>query len=156
MMPDSGAVTQVNQRRLCVEPVQAGLTNDPSVARNTGIRILVVEDHLDSIRPMVRLLELNGHTVRTATGVEEALKVASAESFDLIISDFGLPDGNGHDLIRQVRAKSPPVRGICLSGYNAPDDIAAARQAGFDAHLTKPVNFDKLRALIDQMAATRR
>src|SRR5438874_11965190 len=68
---------------------------------SNGLRILVVEDHEDTLRVMVRLLELAGHSVRTAGGVGEALEAASGEAFDLIISDVGLPEGRGLDVMRK-------------------------------------------------------
>ena len=121
---------------------------------NGKLKILVVEDHEDTLRVMTRLLEMGGHSVRTAANVQQALQAAANDIFDLIISDLGLPDGSGHDVMRHVRQDgNSHARGICLTGDTAQQDLAAAREAGFDAHLSKPVDFDKLRALIDEMAA---
>jgi CheY-like chemotaxis protein len=111
------------------------------------IKILVVEDHGDTSRLMARLLQGHGHDVRTAAGVTTALAVAEKEPFDLLISDIGLPDGTGLELMRQIQAIRP-TKGIALSGYNSSDDVRQAKDAGFAAHVTKPVDFTKLQQLI--------
>ena len=76
-----------------------------------------------------------------------------ADTFDLVISDLGLPDGSGHDLMRRLKA-SHDLDGICLSGYGMDEDVARSLDAGFREHLTKPVNFEKLRAAVDRAAMT--
>ncbi len=115
------------------------------------LKILVVEDHGDTSRVMARLLQSHGHEVRVAEGVRTALAVAESETIDLVISDIGLPDGNGHDLMRQIQAIRP-TRGIALSGYGSSEDVRQAKDAGFAAHVTKPVDFIKLKTLIDEVA----
>jgi CheY-like chemotaxis protein len=115
------------------------------------LKILVVEDHSDTSRLMARLLEGNGHEVQTAEDVTSALAVAKRESFDLLISDIGLPDGTGHELMRQLQ-NIRPIKGIALSGYSSSDDVHEAKAAGFAAHVTKPVDFTKLQQLIEQLA----
>jgi CheY-like chemotaxis protein len=116
-----------------------------------SLKILVVEDHGDTSRVMARLLQSHGHDVRVAEGVQAALTIAGSESIDLVISDIGLPDGNGHDLMRQIQAIRP-TRGIALSGYGSSEDVRQAKDAGFAAHVTKPVDFMKLKVLIDQVS----
>jgi CheY-like chemotaxis protein len=114
-----------------------------------------------------------GHVVRTAGTVEEALKELERTSapagdngngngngsdngpFDLIISDLGLPDASGLDLIRQIRQRDPAIPAIAISGYGMEDDIHQSRQAGFNHHLTKPTNIQLLAALIQQIARER-
>jgi CheY-like chemotaxis protein len=115
------------------------------------LKILVVEDHGDTSRLMARLLQGHGHDVHVAEGVSTALAAAKQESFDLLISDIGLPDGTGHELMRQIQSIRP-TKGIALSGYSSQEDIRQARDAGFAAHVTKPVDFAKLRQLIAQLA----
>ena len=117
------------------------------------LKILVVEDHGDTSRLMARLLQGNGHDVRIAEGVSTALAAANQEPFDLLISDIGLPDGTGVELMRQIQAIRP-TRGIALSGYSSSDDIRESREAGFIAHITKPVDFMKLQKLIDDLTDT--
>ena len=100
-----------------------------------SLKILVVEDHADTSRVMARLLEGHGHEVRTAPGVNTALAEASREPFDLLISDIGLPDGTGLELMRQIRAIRP-IKGIALSGFDSNEDVRQSRDAGFAAHVT--------------------
>ncbi len=75
--------------------------------------------------------------------------------FDAVISDLGLPDGNGLDLMREIQRQSP-VPAIALSGYGMEDDLRQTRAAGFSAHLVKPVNVDQLRQLLDQLTSNQR
>jgi CheY-like chemotaxis protein len=112
------------------------------------VRILLVDDHEDTTRAMRRLLERLGYAVRTAHSVGTALAaVSDAGPFDLLISDIGLPDGSGLELIRHLKAMRP-VTGIALSGFGMEDDVRKSKEAGFYEHLTKPVNFQRLHALI--------
>ena len=76
----------------------------------------------------------------SAHSVAEGLSIAANNEFDVLISDIGLPDGTGLDLMRQLRAKRP-VMGIALSGFGMEEDIRRSKQAGFVAHLTKPLDF---------------
>lgn len=132
-----------------VPPVALGSLETPS------LRILLVEDNHDTLRVMARLLGRKGHRVTTADGVAEALRVADGAEFDLLISDLGLPDGSGLDLIRQLRQSRPfPLPGIALSGYGMDDDLRRSREAGFLEHLIKPVDFARLDQAIRQVAAT--
>ncbi len=104
----------------------------------TGTRLLIVEDHADTARVLGRLLGARGYTVRIAGTVAEAIE-ALAEPVDVIVSDVGLPDGTGYDLIRRAR-EILPVTGIAMSGYGMEEDIARSRDAGFAEHLVKPVD----------------
>jgi DNA-binding response OmpR family regulator len=114
------------------------------------LRILLVEDHADTARAMSSLLRMRGHQVRHATSVVTAMGLAGAEKFDLLISDIGLPDGTGIDVVRQPQMRDVPA--IALTGYGSDDDVARCREAGFAHHLTKPVSFDKLEAVIKDLA----
>lgn len=119
--------------------------------RQASKRILLVEDHLDTARMMSRLLKLEGHEVRIAGSVAEAMDLAGGEPFDVIISDLGLPDGSGLDLMRRIQ-QTRPMPGIALSGYGQEEDLRRSREAGFAAHLTKPVSFDQLHAVLGRVA----
>jgi PAS domain S-box-containing protein len=114
-----------------------------------GISILLVEDHEDSAEVMKRLLSEKGYRVETCATVAEAIKLSRERSFHLLLSDIGLPDGTGIDLIRQVRQHST-IPAIALTGFGSDQDIARYKEAGFDAHITKPVNFQKLEMFINQ------
>jgi CheY-like chemotaxis protein len=100
---------------------------------------------------MTRLLEGLGYAVRTASNMADALHAASDHDFDLVISDIGLPDGSGLDLMRQLRQHSQ-VPGIALTGFDLDVDLASSREAGFVEHLTKPVDFHKLEEIIRNVA----
>jgi CheY-like chemotaxis protein len=88
--------------------------------------------------------------VTTANTFAAALELACSQDFDLIISDIGLPDGSGLELMRQIRDRYA-ARGIALSGYGMEEDIRKSREAGFLAHLTKPVDFQKLQVAIEEV-----
>src|SRR6185436_18592241 len=99
--------------------------------------------HADTARMMARLLRLLRCDVRTAGGCAEALAAADAGGFDLLISDLGLPDGHGLELIGALRRKRS-FRAIALSGYGMEDDLRRSREVGFAAHLTKPISVESL------------
>ncbi len=126
-------------------------------ARASGIRILLVEDHEDSSYAMQRVLQQMGHEVVARADVAGAMAALGAERFDLVLSDIGLPDGSGLDLVRALRAGSvqPDVPAIALTGFGMETDVARAREAGFDAHLTKPIDFGRLGAAVRTLAAGR-
>jgi PAS domain S-box-containing protein len=150
--PGQGAEFTVTLPSIHASTVKLPATTDESraSARNPqGINILLVEDHKDSAEVMSRLLRAKGYSVETCSTVAEALKIASERHFNLILSDIGLPDGNGIDLIRQIREHSP-IPAIALTGFGTDQDISRYKEAGFDAHLTKPVNIQKLEMLINQ------
>ena len=102
---------------------------------------------------MARLLEKLGHRVRTAGTVAAATEMTrGGEPIDLLVSDIGLPDGTGIDLIRDMRRRSA-VPAIALTGFGMEEDVAKCIDAGFTAHLTKPVNFARLELMIRNVAA---
>ncbi len=118
-------------------------------------RILVVEDHADSAMMLTRLLNRAGFSVLSAGCVSEALALADAQEsagtpFNFVVSDLGLPDATGYDLMRSLREKHH-IQGVALSGYGQSDDVRRAMEAGFSHHLTKPIDFERLKSIIDQM-----
>ena len=117
--------------------------------RSRSLRILLVEDHADTLRVLSRMVRGLGHAVTTAASVATALDASAAGPFDLLVSDVGLPDGSGVDLMRRLR----PMPGIALTGYGMESDVEACRDAGFAAHLTKPVDFTRLEEAIRRVAA---
>jgi signal transduction histidine kinase/ActR/RegA family two-component response regulator len=118
----------------------------PSLASGT-LRLLIVEDHINTLEALRSLLQKDGHRVTIATSISKALAAAAANTFDLVISDLGLPDGTGVELMRELRNRYG-LQGIALSGYGMDDDIASAHRAGFATHLTKPVAIAELRRVI--------
>jgi len=104
------------------------------------LRVLLVEDHPVTAKLMGMVLTTDGHTVEMAGDVATALELANQNAFDLLLSDLGLPDGSGYDLIRQLRQRGHKFPGIALSGYGQLEDIQRSREFGFSAHLTKPAS----------------
>lgn len=125
-----------------------------STAPPPPLHILLVEDHDDTARALVRLLATRGHQVEVASNVATAADAVKGHTFDLVICDIGLPDGTGFDIVQKIRRTSAtPV--LALSGFGNTEDVAKAKEAGFDAHLTKPVNFRRLEATIWQLTSRR-
>jgi two-component system CheB/CheR fusion protein len=116
------------------------------------LRILLVEDHADTARVMRRLLTNDGHAVQCAGDVAGGLRLAAAHEFDLLLSDLGLPDGTGADLMRTLREAGSTLPGIVVSGYDQEQDVARSREAGFATHLAKPLSPRKLREAIAALA----
>lgn len=126
----------------------------PHVAQRSGKepalgnpRILLVEDHGDTADVVSRLLRGSGYLVTVAGSIAAALKLAASQSFDVVISDLGLPDGTGYELMRQIRERHG-IKGIALSGYGMEEDQRKSRDAGFIDHIVKPVNVAHLEAVI--------
>ena len=107
------------------------------------LSILLVDDHADSLDLLARLLRRCGHTVQTAKRVDEALHALHQHRFDILVSDIGLPDGSGTEVMREMRSRQG-VPGIALTGYGEDQYADACAKAGFSARLLKPVVFDKL------------
>ena len=120
---------------------------------NSGkrLRILVVEDHNDTLQALSRLLSHFGHEISLADTAQSALNAIDSKEFDVVLCDIALPDGNGYDVVAQAKRKRP-VKAVALTGFSATDDIKRGQQAGFDFHLTKPVDFHELRAVLGQIA----
>jgi len=108
-----------------------------------------VEDHGDTAEMIQRILESEGHQVATAGDVATAARLIDEQRFDLLLSDLGLPDGSGLDLIRRVRSAGHMMPAIALSGYGQEQDLQQTRQAGFTSHLVKPVDMDRLLAAVE-------
>ena len=117
-----------------------------------SLRILLVEDHGDTLRTLSRLLSYFGHTISVADSTQSALSFVEAKEFDVVLSDIALPDGSGYDVISQAKRKQP-VKGVALTGLGTDEDIRRGKEAGFDFHLTKPVDFHELRSVLDQVGA---
>jgi CheY-like chemotaxis protein len=125
-----------------------------------SLHILLVEDHPDTAEQLTRLLQRAGHEVEWAGCIREARDLIAAHSlpganhdFDILISDLGLPDGSGHDLMRDLTSHHP-IPGIALSGYGMKDDIRDSMAAGFSRHLTKPVDWQELKIAIQKIAVS--
>jgi nitrogen-specific signal transduction histidine kinase/CheY-like chemotaxis protein len=120
----------------------------PPVARKT-MRVLLVEDHEDTNRSLTNLLRRRGYQVHSARSVQSALELAANERFDVLVSDIGLPDGSGIDLMQKLSAEYS-LFGIALTGFGMEEDIRRSHDVGFHHHLVKPVDLNRLDALIQQ------
>jgi signal transduction histidine kinase len=113
-------------------------------------RVLVVDDNMDAAESLAMLLTLDGHEVKTAFDADQAVAIAADFKPQLAILDIGLPRRNGYELagdLRRLAGPSPPAL-IALTGWGQADDRARARDAGFDEHVTKPVDPEALRKLV--------
>ena len=126
------------------------------IAAGASLRILLVEDHADTAEAMAELLSILGHQVTVAgdvaTGRAAAEEALTGPGLDLVISDIGLPDGTGFDLMRELSGRYDGLRGIALSGYGTEEDIRKSREAGFLRHLTKPIDLGRLREVLRDLS----
>lgn len=159
--PAAAAVGSGAAARVATAP-SAGCTS-PALdadAAAAGLRILLVEDHPDTATVMADLLGGYGHQVTVAGDVAAALAAVAAladgqarPALDLVISDLGLPDGNGQELMREL-SRRYGLKGIALSGYGMEEDRAKSLAAGFSRHLTKPIHPNLLQEVIREVAGS--
>jgi signal transduction histidine kinase len=133
---------------LTVEP--AGETAAARAQEVPVLRILVVDDNQDSAISMTLLLELQGHEVHVAHAGQTALRVATEKRPDVILLDIGMPGMNGYEVARQLRAQNgfADTLLVAITGYGRPSDVMQTQSAGFDHHLVKPVDYEKLQAVL--------
>ena len=133
-------------------PVAARVASAPDEEPSAKpLKLLLVEDHADTAAIMARLLRQFGHNVFVAHSIAAGLRLAEQQNFDLVISDLGLPDGSGLEMMRSLRARHG-LGGVAISGYGMEEDLAKSREAGFFAHLTKPVNLQQVQAILRQFS----
>ena len=126
----------------------APVASSPPVA--SALRILVVDDNEDAAEAIAALLELEGHSVRTAASGRQALALLGEFEADVAVLDIGLPDLDGYQLARAIRAdpRTAATRLVALTGYGREPDRELSRRAGFDRHLVKPADIDELLAAL--------
>ncbi|MDR5753273.1 MULTISPECIES: CheR family methyltransferase [unclassified Caballeronia] len=156
----SDGVGQGAHFRLCLPerppstftPVNAG-ANDPAILKN--LRVLLVDDSLDALDAFRTLLELEGAKVSAVSRARAALDEIAANEFDLVLSDIGMPEMSGYELIAELRKapRTAKIAAIALTGFGRAQDAAQALQAGFNAHLGKPVSLDSLIATVRRVLA---
>ncbi|HEX8489760.1 MAG TPA: ATP-binding protein [Chthoniobacterales bacterium] len=117
-----------------------------------SLQVLIVDDHAETLRVLSALLRKRGHVVSTADSSQGALTILDNVKFDVLISDIGLPDGNGYDLIREAK-KRQSLKGVALSGFGMEEDMRVGKEAGFDYHLTKPIEFQKLEGVLREIGS---
>jgi CheY-like chemotaxis protein len=128
-------------------------TADGAAALTPKLRILFVEDHSESRRIMGKLLSESGYDVSVADCAGTALHLLNANKFDVILSDIGLPDGSGDALIMLAKQCQTSIMAVALTGFSKEQDVRFSREAGFDFHLTKPVDFHELRTVLNGCTA---
>jgi len=116
-----------------------------------SLRILLIEDHSDTRQTLSRLLTHFGHQISVADNTQSALEIVQSQKFDVVLSDIGLPDGSGYDVISQVKRKQP-VKAVAITGFGTDEDVRRGKEAGFDFHLIKPIDLHELRNVLDQVA----
>lgn len=116
------------------------------------MHVFIVENHPDTLKWLSLYLEDLGHTVASARSVREAIEKLEASACDVLISDIGLPDGDGWELLRTV-ALPHPVFAIAMSGFGMNADRAKSKAAGYRHHLLKPFNPDELDNALEEAAA---
>ena len=121
------------------------------MAESGAKTVLLVEDHEDSAEMMCMMLDLQGLQVTSCRTIAEAVRHAGTHRFDILISDIGLPDGTGMELIQRLRAAGVAVPAVALSGFGMDSDVAQAKEAGFQVHLTKPVDMARLESVITSL-----
>ena len=131
----------------------SGYVRTPTIAGvSLQHRILLVDDHEDTCAGMRMILERRGYRVKTAHDVRGALELARDYPFELVISDLGLPDGTGFELMKELRRlRGDSIRGVALSGFGMESDIERSMEAGFEVHLIKPVNLERLGEILRQV-----
>jgi DNA-binding response OmpR family regulator len=112
------------------------------------VHILVVEDHADTRSALSRLLARFGYNVAEAENCRDALKLLDHLRFDVLLSDIGLPDGDGFELVSEARRRQPLKRAVALTARTSEEDQELGRRAGFDHYLTKPLDFRRLHGVL--------
>ena len=144
-----GTTVTVSLPVVAEKPSESSDSRPASEPGGTPLKILLLEDHLDTNESLTMLLELRGYTVRSALNVTSALELASNESFDLFLSDLGLPDGSPAPVMRRVAERNGTV-GVALSGFGMEKDVEMSRGFGFSHHLVKPVDVGRLTEILEQ------
>src|SRR5205085_9324029 len=127
----------------------AGATPQATETQDAGAdnrrRVLVVDDHVDTLRSMKLLLSRLGYHVLSAENMTDALRLAQDEPFDILLSDIALPDGSGLELIKRIR-QTRDVLGLALSGFGMDEYVQRSRGAAFADHQINPGNYARMQA----------
>jgi two-component system CheB/CheR fusion protein len=148
---NAGATFKLTLKSVATEIGAIPTTPELSTPK-TPLRVLVVDDHDDTRRVVANLLAVKGHEVFSAVDVAGALEILNRESIDVLLSDIGLPDGTGCDLMQRAKALQP-LTGIALSGFGMAEDITRAFESGFAHHMIKPVSFEQLEAILHRLTS---
>lgn len=118
------------------------------------LRVLVVDDHADMLIMMNMMMQRRSYEVRTATSGPEAMELAPDFAPHVVVSDIGMPGMNGFQLLQNLRSSPElgPFKAIALTGYDIVSEPELALESGFDAHVTKPIEFEQLFQIIENLA----
>jgi CheY-like chemotaxis protein len=119
------------------------------------LRVVVVDDNVDGVETMADLIALLGHDVRIAHDGPAGLATVGEFDPDVVLLDIGLPGMDGYEVARRLRGADTRAVLIAVSGYGRDEDRAMSRDAGFEQHFVKPVEYDTLRLLLESVRATR-
>lgn len=144
-MPSTGAAQKV-----AAGVESAGPVSSVGEFFTSGFRILLIEDHADTLATLPRLLTRRGHAVTPAADGALAREAFARETFDLIVSDIGLPDCSGFELIADLCSERS-IPAIAMTGFGMESDIAKSRAVGFVEHLTKPIDFEEFIRTVDRL-----
>lgn len=125
---------------------------NPASRAATGLRVFVVENHADTREFLTFMLQELGHTVITADSMSRALRDVPAANCDVLISDIGLPDGDGWQLLARLDLPKP-VYAIAMSGFGMTADRLRSKAVGYRHHLVKPMGLEQLDSILQDAAA---
>lgn len=150
--PGKGATFEIRLPSVAAPQTPAVVPHAPRIAAKN---ILVVDDNADAADSLASLLRLDGHDVQAVYSASSALESIRSAKPAIVLLDIGLPEMDGYQVAREIRATTEGIRLIALTGYGQAEDVARTRAAGFDAHLVKPVDFEALgRAIVSDISQT--
>jgi two-component system CheB/CheR fusion protein len=126
-------------------------TNSAASRAAAPLRVLLVENHADTREFLTSMLEGLGHTVIVAESMGNALRAAARSGCDVLISDIGLPDGDGWELLNRLNLPRP-MYAIAMSGYGTLSDRNRSKAAGYRHHLVKPMELEQLESILHSVA----
>jgi CheY-like chemotaxis protein/two-component sensor histidine kinase len=146
----SGSTFQI-RLPLAEGPLERSAASAPGKFRTESQRVLVVDDNVDAADSLAALLQALGHEADVAYGSRQALELASALRPQIVLLDIGLPEMDGYEVAKRLRVAHGAIAIVALTGYGGASDVERARAAGFDAHMTKPVSFEELQAVLAEV-----
>jgi CheY-like chemotaxis protein len=135
-----------------VVPMSRNANRSPAPAGLASLRVFVVENHADTREFLTFMLEELGHTVVVADSMSQALREVPKSDCDVLISDIGLPDGDGWELLNRLHLDRP-LYPIAMSGFGMTSDRARSKAAGYRYHLVKPMGLEQLDSILQEAAA---
>jgi CheY-like chemotaxis protein len=136
-----------------VKPLEPEAVEKRQAAKIPPMRLLIVDDNPDTVASLAMLMRMYGHDVMTADSGPAGLEAALAHERDVIMLDIGLPSIDGYEVARRIRAHTAKPVLIAMTGYGQPEDQVKSKEAGFDYHLTKPVDPDRLQDLLAKIGS---